>query len=395
MIRNKSVVLAATFLSLGLLGALLSSIGASLPAIQEHFGVGIEQAGRVSALFQLGYAMFCLLGGVLTDFFGKNRILTAGGLLYAACTLLLGVLPGFPVNLLLFAMAGIGGGLLFIGANTMVVQLFPERRGTFLNLLHLCFSIASILAPLLTGALLSAGRRWDAVYHLLGGAALPVALFFLFTRAGAPPAARGKGGTTGLLGRYRRMLGDRLFLRLLVANTLAIGTQFATIYLMVLFLTRTRGMALPAAGLVLAGHFILTGVGRVACSALITRQPVTRIVSFLLMLLAGSLAAGWLTRGPVSIAFFALTGLACSGLMPSLLALASHLLPAEVRGSAIGLLAMFGGLGGMALTWFTTWAAGGIGLNLAFLALVLFSFAALVYFLALRPRLSAVEERGN
>ncbi len=395
--RNRYVALGAAFLSLGLHGAMLSSIGASLPAIQEFFGTGIAQTGRVSALFQLGYALFCFLGGILIDLFGRGRVLAAGGILYGACALLLGVPSAFAANLLLFALAGVAGGLLFIGANTLVVQLFPERRGTFLNLLHLCFSLASILAPLLTGALLAAGRRWDAVYHPLGFGAVAIALFFLLYRRSAASRMEGTAALVGpapvrdLFDRYRRMLRDRRFLTLLAANTLAIAAQFATIYLMTLFMTRTRGMSLPAASLLLAAHFILTGAGRVACSALIARQPITRLVTVLLALLAAFLLGGWLTRGPVSLACFALTGLACSGLMPSLLALASHLLPAEVGGSAIGLLAMCGGLGGMALTWLTTWIAGSIGLNPAFLAVALVAFAALGWFAAARGRFRAAE----
>ena len=310
-----------------------------------------------------------------------------------------------------------------------MVQLFPERRGTFLNLHHLCFSIASMLAPLLTSGLLSAGRRWDAVYHLLGGGAFLVALFFLFTKTGVPAAGPAGDGTASaaqasnpdplslqddvsavctpcdrphrrapsssqrLFGNYHRMLEDRRFLTLVAANTLAIATQFATIYLMILFMTRTRGMAIPSASLLLSAYFVLIAAGRLACSALIARQPVTRIVLVLLTLLAASLLVGWLTRGPLSMTCFALTGLACSGLMPSLLALASHLLPAEVSGSAIGLLSMFGGVGGMALTWLTAWIAGTIGLNLAFLAVILVAFAALGYFALMRSRFQAVEER--
>ena len=189
------------------------------------------------------------------------------------------------------------------------------------------------------------------------------------------------------------MLADSRFLALLAANTLAIGTQFATIYLMVLFMTRTRGVALPAASLLLAVYFVLLAAGRLICSALIARQPITRIVLTLLALLSVSLLGGWLARGTWSAVFFALTGLASSGLMPSLLALASNLLPAEVGGSAFGLLAMFGGLGGMALTWFTTWIAGAIGLNLAFLAVVLVSLLALGFFAAVRSCFRAAERQ--
>jgi len=391
MIRNKYVVLGMTFVSLGLLGALLSAIGASLPAIQRFFGTSIGQTGSVSVTFQLTYAIFCFLGGFLTDFFGKNRVLTVGGLLYGLCTLLLGLSSSFSVNLVLFALAGTGGGLLFIGANTMIVQLFPDRRGKFLNLLHLCFAIGSVLASLFVSVFLSAGGRWNAVFRLFGVLAVLTGVFFLFTTAGAPSAKFDSATLKGLFGKYKRMLANRAFLALLVANTLAIGTQFGTIYLMVLFLTNTRSVPLPSASLVLAAYFILLGAGRLLCSALITRLPITRIVLLLLVLLFGSLLAGWLTRGPFSIMFFAFSGLASSGLMPSLLALASHMLPKEITGLALGFMSMIGGLGGMALTKLVTWMAGDIGLNLAFLAVVFTALAALAYFVLKLRRFRAAE----
>ena len=90
----------------------------------------------------------------------------------------------------------------------------------------------------------------------------------------------------------------------------------------------------------------------------------------------------------------ALTGLACSGLMPSLIALASHLLPKEVTGLALGILSMLGGLGGMGITKLVTWLAGRIGLEKAFLALVGLSLIALLFFLATRKKF-ADAERGR
>ncbi len=93
----------------------------------------------------------------------------------------------------------------------------------------------------------------------------------------------------------------------------------------------------------------------------------------------------------ISVALLALTGLACSGLMPSLIALASHLLPKEVTGLALGILSMLGGLGGMGITKLVTGLAGRLGLEKSFLALVGLSAVALLYFLATRKKFAAVE----
>ncbi len=395
MIRNKYMVLGMTFMSLGLLGALISAIGASLPPIQKFFGADISKVGSVTTYYQLSYAFFCFLGGFLTDFFGKNRVLALGGVFYGLCTLLLGTFGNFSTALVLFTIIGIGGGLFFIGANTMTVQLFPEQRGKYLNLLHLCFSIGSVLASLIVSGFVAAGFQWNRVFQVLGFLALVVGIFFMFTKAGAPSSTLSPGVVKDLFAKYKQMLGDKLFLSLLLSNTLAIGTQFGTMYLLVLFLSNVRDLPVPSASLVLAVFFVMMGAGRIAVSSLITKMRITSIVSFLLVFLFVTLAGGWLSRGFLSITLFALTGLACSGLMPSLMALASHLLPKEVTGLALGILSMLGALGGMGITKLVTRLAGSIGLEKAFLAQVFLSLLALVYFLATRKKYKAAESNKS
>ncbi len=394
MIRNRYAVLGMTFVSLGLLGALLSAIGASLPSIQDFFGISIGQTGKVSASFQLCYAAFCFLGGFLTDLLGKNRVLMAGGFLYGACTLILGIPSGFQANLFVFTIAGIGAGLLFMGANTMTIQLFPEQRGKFLNLLHLCFAIGSVLASLGVGAFLSLDLPWNTVFRLLGFLALATGLFFAFTDAGAPARKLDSPMLADLLAGYKKMFGDKLFLSITAANVLAISMQFGIIYLLVSFLKNTREISHAGASLMLAFFFVLLGAGRLVCSSLITRFSIVRILTILLSFLFVLLLAGWLTRGPVSIAFFVLTGIGCSGLMPGYLALASLTLPKEVSGLAVGLLSMFGGLGGMVLTRVVTLLAGSIGFDRAFLVVIVVSASALGYLLVMKRRFSAAEKKA-
>ncbi|MDX9785064.1 MAG: MFS transporter, partial [Spirochaetia bacterium] len=190
---------------------------------------------------------------------------------------------------------------------------------------------------------------------------------------------------------YKKMFSNKPFLSVLLSYTLAIGAQFGTIYLLVLFLSSVRGLPVPSASLVLAIFFVLQGAGRIVVSTLISKIRITTIVSILLALLFATLVSGWLTRGMISVVLLALSGLACSGLMPSLIALASHLLPKEVTGLALGILSMLGGLGGMGITKLVTGLAGRLGLEKSFLALVGLSAVALLYFLATRKKFAAVE----
>ena len=153
-------------------------------------------------------------------------------------------------------------------------------------------------------------------------------------------------------------------------------------------------MPLPLAAATLSLHFLVVAAGRLACGWLVARFSNTRVILASLGLLALTLLAGWLTGGVLSRAFFVASGLAFSGLMPALLALASAVLPREVRGTALGLVATAAGLGGILIPSLTSWLAGSGGLDRAFLLIIVVSLAVAAGFLPLHGRFLAAE-RGS
>ena len=187
MIRNRYAVVLAAFCAFGLLGLLFPAVGASLPAIGGAFGPGPARTGLILTAFQLGYTLFCLLGGVLADLAGRRLVLVCGTLLYAAGGLLLGVPPSFEGNLALFVCLGMGSGLIYGSSNTLVIELFPsgggrsERPPPLLRRRHPGGAGAGERLP-------GAGRPWSAVYARLGLGAAALAAFFR-------PARPGRAGT--------------------------------------------------------------------------------------------------------------------------------------------------------------------------------------------------------
>lgn len=390
--RSPIVLSLATFCSLGLLGLLFSSVGTALPAIRTAFGIGIGHAALLSVVMQLGYALFCFLGGILTDAFDRRRILVAGAACYGAFALAAGVPASFAANLVLFVGLGISCGIVFIGSNTLVVELYPDRRSAALNLHHLFFAIGSLAGPLIAGTLVSAGYPWQLPFRLLGGWGIFIAMVVWFSalrRGGG--AVRRQALWSARLAQYREAIRDRLFLHLLGIGVLSIGVQFVIIYLLVTFLVDARGMPLSVAGAILSGYFVCLALGRLGCSRLVRYYSTTGIIAFLLLLLVAFFAVAWLTTGTVSLVFWILTGFACSGLMPSMLALAATVLPQRVVGSALGLLAMCGGLGGMLLTYLTSFLAESIGMSLAFGLNLGIAGAVAGWFLLLRARYATAE----
>ena len=375
MIKNKAYISVFTFLSLGLLGLTFAFAGASLSAMKDFFLVDIRQAGMISAILQLGFATFCLIGGILADFLRKDRILSIGALLLGIATMLIGRSGLFSVHLAIVAAMGIGCGFLFVGSNTLVIELFSEKRGTFLNILHFVFAVGSLVGPLIMGSALSRGQRWQTAYRYEAAVALFIAAVFCTTDVTEWRAVSKKR-----LSELWSMITGRKFFFLMLTGFFAIGLQFSVMYLMVIYLQEAKGLSISYASLALSAFYILLGFGRLVCSALVVRVSQWKLILFLLISFVVFLAAGWAMDGGAAAIAFCLTGFSCSGFTPILLSLTSSVLDSRFRGTALGFLSMCGGLGGMVITYFATALSKSIGLENGILLIVVLSFFTLLFY---------------
>ncbi|HAK47545.1 MAG TPA: hypothetical protein DCO79_16690 [Spirochaeta sp.] len=383
MIKNKKIISLSIFMSLGLLGLLFPAVGASLPGIEKYFNVGLSSSGIVSSLVQLGYALFCFTGGILSDFFGKKRVLVIGAFIYGASGILLAFSQSWMLTTALFFIFGSGSGLIFIASNTLVIDIFPKKPGTFLNIHHTFFSLGSLIAPIIVRSLLMNGFSWFSIFRILGFMSLGLGIIILLSRMDlhtTKPSLNSKTTDIPLKIRYQKVLKEKRFIRLLVIVFLAIGVQFGIIYLLVSFLIKVRELDFGDASLVMSAFFALILLGRLSCSYLVSRISSYRVVLVLLVMLVLTLIFGWLTRGAISYVLFALTGLASSGLMPTLISIASSTLEPEIRASALGLLSMAGGIGGMVVTLSITELADYIGFNNSFTIMIVLSIISVILF---------------
>ena len=78
VINNRIVISFFIFFSLGLIGLLFPSVGASLPFIEDHFNLSLSSSGQASSLIQLGYALFSFIGGIFCDSISKKYVLASG-----------------------------------------------------------------------------------------------------------------------------------------------------------------------------------------------------------------------------------------------------------------------------------------------------------------------------
>ncbi len=335
-------------------------VGASLPQLIAEFGISIGRASLAPATVQISYAILCFAGGIVADFVAKRRILVVGLLVVAIGAGIVGLSETFWINLFAFGLVGIGGGIVFISSNLLVIELFPENPGSFLNIHHLVFAICSFIAPVVMSYSITSGAGWQMAFRGLSGLAILLIVMLVGNRhplvhpTPPPPGNRWKSRVDALRSRNSRFV--------VLLTFFAIGSQFTIMFLAVTFLADAKSFPVPLASTVLSGFYVLLAVGRLTCSVLVRRYSNRLILSVLLSLLSLSIMVAILGNPQVAGWAIVVTGLASSGLYPSILAMASDLTHTTSRGTVIGSLSMAGGVGGMLITQLTAGVSEAVGI---------------------------------
>lgn len=376
---SKAIVTFAAFMALGINGMTFALIGTSLPAIQSHLGVDITMAGTMMAVLQVGFTLFTLISGILSDFYRREWILVFGCLLLSFGNLLFCTVSALALNMVFIGIMGAGLGCILSGTNALLIGLYPQKKRKILNIHHVFFSIGSLVGPILMGYLLTQKSIvWRWAYTGQGVMLLFLAcLFFLASFSTETIKKR-----SNFVEQVKSMAKDRSFLLILSVNSLAVGTQLSVMLLGVTYLHQAKQCSIAAAGIALSFFAVTMMLGRVACSRLSATIHNATIILILLGLQMLAMLLIWLGTGWLALLALALSGFSFSGIYPTSLALAGVLFP-RVEGSALGVLSTMAGAGSILLCWLIGYIAGLTDLQSGFIVVVLacfFSFSLFVPF---------------
>ncbi len=348
MIGKSIPVTFASFLALGFNGLTLTFIGTSLPVVQEFIGVGLAEAGLLMAMLQGGFTIFSFIAGILSDTIPKERILAVGCTMIAVGSLLFGATSLYQFNLSISLCMGAGIGCVLSGSNSLLISLYPRRKGFILNIHHIFFGLGSLVGPLVMGYLIVNGNHWRAGFIGQGIFLLLLGLFYgtIYT------VNFTSQGRSRISNHLSTLAGDRDFQIILICNSFAMGAQVTIMLLGVTYLIEAKDYSLVAGSTTLAAFSVFIMIGRLICSRLTLIFRHSSIILILLWLQLIALILVMFFQNWVVLVGLALSGLAFSGVYPTSLALSSIFFP-RIAGSALGIISTIGGLGTVVLCWLT------------------------------------------
>ncbi len=150
-----------------IVGMSLSMLGPALTELRDKSGADIGGIGVLFMGQSLGYIAGSFAGGRLFDRFDGHRIYAAGLAVLAVGLFLAPTFDARPGLFAAFVVMGLGGSVVDLGANTMLIWALQSSGHRAMNLLHMLFGVGAVLAPLLVYIGLAVAARAGAVFCLV------------------------------------------------------------------------------------------------------------------------------------------------------------------------------------------------------------------------------------
>lgn len=315
-------------------------LGPSLPAILTGLGISYAQAGFFFTLLSLGSLIGSSLGAIGSDYLPR-RILFAGCIVMLAIGLsVLGFTRTYAmVALLIFLLSLLGSPIGAIGQSIML-DMFPEKREKYLSLQTFFGAIGSLCAPIVVSVNYTASLSWR--WPFVETAVLALVLFVALMAVRIPPLSgtRERRGILDIL-RNRRVASCAILIFLSVAADLGFSYWLAE------YFKTELHVDLRLSSSVVGIYLVGICAGRLLVPVFLKRMhPRTNLILGLSTAFACIVPFILVPWVPVKAALCAVYGFGIGPVFPLLMARGSREFPSQ-PGSVTGVLFGCLSLGGM------------------------------------------------
>ncbi len=371
-------------------GLLTAAIGPTLLGLAANTGSDKSGISLIFTAQALGYLTGSLAGGRLFDRLPGHRLLAGVLLVIGILASSIPLLSILWLLLAVFVVLGAMQGAIEVGSNTLLVWLYRDRVGPYMNALHFCFGIGAVLSPIIISRITAASGNIAWVYWILGFSAVPIALWLL--RLPSPAIINGNGSDQTDNINYLLVFLVALLLFLYVGAEASYGGWVYTYAI-----SKFPAQAAASAALLTAAFWGALTVGRLISIPLAVRlKPGPVLVGDLLGCLISilviavwpdSILAIWV--GTIGL------GLFMASFFPTTVTLAGQRM--QITGQISGWFFVGAGAGGMFLPWLIGQLFEGLGAGITIVLILVDILVALgvlgvFLWLTLQPHTRTAEQ---
>ncbi len=204
----------------------------ALPLIAQVFDVPMQRIESSVSTYMIGLAIGVLIGAAVSDRVGRKPSVLGGLLLFATCSIGIGLTQSADLFLALRVVQAFGGGFVFVNIPAIVRDLYDEqdsaRAFTMITIIAL---VAPLIAPMV-GSAINHFLGWRAIFFVL--AAYSLVLWVLITNylpetSPADPDRRRLSVMTQVKANVVRVFSHREAVALVFCQSFVFAVMFAFI----------------------------------------------------------------------------------------------------------------------------------------------------------------------
>jgi MFS family permease len=274
----------------------------------SKFGISMTQVGVFFGLFALSSVVGSMIGGALTDRFGRKGMLLFGLTMSALSAILMGITNQIEVFLLVIIVVGMLADAGGPAQQALVADLLPEeKRAEGFGILRVVFNLAVVIGPLIGGLLATQDYLLLFIADAITSSITAAVVFFALKepQRAQPQEGQPQESILQTFAGYGVALRDKAFVWFLGASALMVLVYIQMNTTLAVFLRDNYGVNEQGFSYILALN---------AAMVVLFQFPITRRVTRyrpLLVMTAGTLlyAFGFAMYGFVSLYFFFLVAM--------------------------------------------------------------------------------------
>jgi fucose permease len=372
------------FFAFILIGANDGAFGVLIPSMRSHYGVSNATIGLLFLFASVGYLTAAFNSGLLVEKLGNRLFLLLGIGAFLCASVIISLMPPFPILLILLFPLGFGGAILDAGLNAYIAGL--PRNTALLNYLHAFYGTGALLGPIIASGLLAIGFGWNSVYVVWIGICIVLGVGVVFAFKGNQ-----KTGNEKIAETKQNVLFTALAMRIVWLGAIFllfyVGTEVSLGSWSYSFLTEERHGAPLLMGWAVSGYWLGLTLGRLTLARVALNLGEKRMIQICILGVVAGVLLIWLVPfNGVSAIGLCLTGYCLGPIFPTTIALMSRLVPARILPSAIGFLASLGSMGAALFPWIAGNLAQFIGLWVLLPYVILLTLVMLCVWMLLQAR---------
>eukprot|EP01117_Protostelium_nocturnum_P002902 TRINITY_DN13826_c0_g1_i1.p1 TRINITY_DN13826_c0_g1~~TRINITY_DN13826_c0_g1_i1.p1 ORF type:complete len:492 (-),score=135.29 TRINITY_DN13826_c0_g1_i1:35-1510(-) len=194
--KNKllTITYCANFLALGLS---YGSVGPTLYAIAHNTNQHVEVAGSVFTGRGMGWLIGSASAGRIYEVANGNHTMATAAIIQVLIMVSLPFISNIYVMFVASAFQALFMSWIDVGCNALVMTIWKDKAGTWMQFLHFCFGVGASISPFIVGIFISSFEHGGAAlwtyFPLSIGILIPVIPLFLLQS----PKFQGEGGGEG------------------------------------------------------------------------------------------------------------------------------------------------------------------------------------------------------